>query len=56
MAVTSVYAVTDLQCLHTFSKLMLVPYGNVFLGTFKFRCKTKIGMNEMKTSEHDMSN
>jgi len=47
--------VTDLQCLQTFSKVMLVPYGNLFLDTFKFRCK-KIGINEMKTSEHDVSN
>jgi len=35
---------------------MFVPYGNLFFDTFKFRCKTKIGMNEMKTSEHDVSN
>jgi len=49
-------SVTDLQCLQTFSKLMLVPCGNLFFKTFKFRCETKIGMNEMKTSEHDVSN
>jgi len=29
-------------------------YGNLFFDTFKFRCKTKIGMNEKKKSEHDM--
>jgi len=38
------------------SKLMLVPYGNLFFDTFKFRCKTKICMNKRKMSEHDVSN
>jgi len=35
---------------------MLVPYGNLFFDTSKLRCETKIGMNEMKMSEHDVSN
>jgi len=33
-----------------------MPYGNFFLDTFKFRCKTEIGMNELKTIEYDASN
>jgi len=49
-------SVTDLQCLQTFSKLMMVPFGNSFFDTFKLKYKTQIGMNEMKTSEHDVSN
>jgi len=50
MAGSATRSVTDLQCLQVFSKFMLVPSGNLFLdkSTFKFRCKTKIGMNEMK--------
>jgi len=49
-------SVTDLKCLQTFSKFLLMPYDILLFDTFKFTCKTKIGINEMKTSEHDVSN
>jgi len=41
--------------IQTFSKSILMHCGNLFSVTYKFRSKTK-SMNEMKTSEHDMSN
>jgi len=36
---------------------MLMPYGNLFSDrpTFKFWCNTELGMNEIQTSEHNVS-